>query len=123
MQDKLEERQAKEKSRRWQQEAGAGGKRRAKPDGGEHQQGGDEQPGNLNRGWEERQGPKEKERRKREYQNGQNYCGFPKWGEERHRRCGGAGRKGEQVTGGAGGCSWSQSPPGSPGKKWSPAGG
>ena len=90
---------------------------------GEHQQGGDEQPGNLHLGWEERQEPKGKERKKHNDQNGQNYCGFPKWGEECHQRCGGAGRKAEPVTGGAGGCSWSQNPSGSPGKKWSPAGG
>ena len=47
MKDKPGERQAKEKSQWRRQEAAAGGKRRAGPDGGEHQQGGDEQPGNL----------------------------------------------------------------------------
>ena len=49
-----------ERSRWWLQEAGAGGKRRARPAGGEHQQGGDEQPGNQHLRWEDRQGPKEK---------------------------------------------------------------
>ena len=58
--DKPGERQAKEKSQWRRQEAAAGGKRRAGPDGGEHQQGGDEQPGNLRLAQEAKRKGKEK---------------------------------------------------------------
>ena len=90
---------------RSRQDAAAGGKRRAEPDGGEHQQGGDEQLGCQRRGWEERQGPKEKKKGKGENQNGRKFHGFPRWGEGCHRRCGGGVRKGEPMTDEEGGCS------------------
>ena len=58
------------------------------------------EPGN-NQEWGEKQEPKEKERKRYEHRNGQKDCGFPKWGEECHQQCGGAGRKAELGTGGA----------------------